>query len=115
ASWVGLGFSLNAGGVISRRIMGLADDFNTVPGKTGYFYNYPTVGAHPTNPSVLLLDNNYNLGLPFSQYQDATNHGLYDYLPDIFSFNFAGHSGMFTLQPQNGQPNNLKAIMFPYK
>ncbi len=37
ASWVGLGFSLNAGGMITRRVVGLPDDMNTNSGKLGFF------------------------------------------------------------------------------
>ena len=35
ASWVGLGWSLNAGGVITKQVRGL-DDFESQPGLDGY-------------------------------------------------------------------------------
>ncbi len=77
ASWVGLGWSLVAGGTVSRTIQGLADDT-------------PTNGYYNFGANVVICSD------PLSGYQ-ATNaaSGTYDLEPDIFSFNFAGYSGKF--------------------
>jgi RHS repeat-associated protein len=69
ASWVGLGWSLNAGGVVTRTVLDRADDK-----ESGYFSTGATL-----NPA------NWNAN-PF-----------FDAEPDIFSFNFAGYSGKFII------------------
>ena len=71
ASRVGMGWSLNAGGVISRTVLGLADES---PG--GYF---ESGGTSPPNLADLI----------------QVKNGQKDSEPDIFSFNFAGYSGKF--------------------
>jgi YD repeat-containing protein len=73
ASWVGLGFSLNAGGCISRTVYGLPDE------------------EYRTNPSYVL---------PSSPTNGQTKEelmNLADYQPDVFYFNFNGRSGKFML------------------
>jgi RHS repeat-associated protein len=73
ASWVGSGWSLNAGGMISRTVLHLRDED---PAK-----GYLALGA----------------GLQYngSDVTEAYN-GTKDSEPDIFSFNFMGYSGKFS-------------------
>ncbi|WP_347923121.1 hypothetical protein [Pontimicrobium sp. SW4] len=75
ASWVGLGWSLNAGGAISRTIRGIADD---VPLK-GFF---ATTGIPIPN------------GSNFSVFDDIED-GKLDSQPDMFMYNSPGSSGSF--------------------
>ncbi len=73
ASWVGSGWSLNAGGMISRTVLNIRDE---EAGK-----GYLSIGA----------------GLQYnsSDITEALN-GTKDSEPDIFSFNFMGYSGKFS-------------------
>lgn len=82
ASWVGLGWSLNAGGVVSRTTKGLPDD----AAQDGYIYTSKTVQALSQ-----LAHNSQQL---YDDIVDSMNGGN-DYEPDIFSFNFGGYSGKF--------------------
>lgn len=83
ASWVGLGWSLNAGGVITRTIRGVADDF-----MSGYG-NYKDVIDYLNDPSRSLADKNSLLNL--------IAEGKADTEPDIYFFNFNGRAGKFVL------------------
>jgi len=74
ASWVGLGFSLNAGGCISRTVYGLPDE------------------NRRTNPSFILPD-----FLSPGQAKEELMAANVDYQPDVFYFNFNGKSGKFVL------------------
>ncbi|MEO6168172.1 MAG: DUF6443 domain-containing protein [Chitinophagales bacterium] len=80
ASWVGLGWSLNAGGVITRTVMGLPDEkpiagFINNVGSISEFLSYTEEDRH-------------------EYLQDIADHIL-DVQPDEFFFNFAGYSGKF--------------------
>jgi hypothetical protein len=86
ASWVGLGWSLQAGGVITRSV-GDKVELNTE--------GYDRATAGQVNPSQNYLNQSYN----FSNY---------DNLPDMFSFNFGNYSGKFMFY--NGQP-----YLMPYQ
>ncbi|RQO31111.1 hypothetical protein DBR32_10430 [Taibaiella sp. KBW10] len=111
-SWVGAGFSLDAGGVVTRRVQGLADDAVVGAGNAGYFYNYQTIN---NVTSGIEINDAQQQGLPFMDFKMAIDEGRYDFMPDLFSYNFAGRSGTFTLLPE-GQQNNemqLKAILTP--
>jgi hypothetical protein len=95
-SWVGLGFSLDAGGSISRRIMGQPDDQAS---------NYLS-GVHPVKDvSTLNLATDSDL-----YYVRMIQEGIYDGEPDIFSYNFYGKSGQFVFNQNNG----YKPIIIPY-
>ncbi|WP_455584938.1 hypothetical protein [Bacteroides sp.] len=72
ASWVGLGWSLNAGGVITHSIKG-TDDIER-EGYPNFDEFYP--------------------GEDFFQHEDTE--------PDIFTYNFAGYTGKFTLKKGGG-------------
>ncbi|TAE51281.1 MAG: RHS repeat protein, partial [Bacteroidetes bacterium] len=84
ASWVGLGWSLNAGGMVSRVVQGLRDDDFT----RGYYFNGQQVANVMTDGNVA----------------QAIREGNLDGEADIFSFNFAGYSGKFYFD-MNQQPN----------
>ena len=76
ASNVGLGFVLNAGGVITRVMRGLPDESTT-----GYQYYGKKVYSNSID----------------SVYLNATINNKIDGEPDMFYFNFLGHSGKFVV------------------
>lgn len=73
ASWVGLGWSLNAGGVITRTVQGIPDDVSPY----GYYRN--GLNVNPSDQTT---------------YRDIST-GIKDGEPDMFSFNMNGYSGKF--------------------
>jgi YD repeat-containing protein len=79
-SWVGLGWSLNAGGVISQRIN------DKVDGKS------PNSNYHFDSQTVIDNINTVNLDQAFLA---GIATGAYDSEPDVFSFNFGNYSGKF--------------------
>lgn len=88
ASWVGLGWSLHAGGVISHGIRG-QDDFDR--SSAGYWkHPYPVdpVGDRSWMRPI-------ETGSISSNFLQRTFAGYLDPEPDIFSFSFAGYSGKF--------------------
>ncbi len=110
ASWVGLGWALNAGGMISRTIMG-HDDFGTIPYFTGVVsqlagdmsYSKPDQPANTPYLSPYFYDFFCTYLVGFASGNEdltqalATGSDIYDMEPDIFSYNFSGHSGKFIL------------------
>ena len=93
ASWVGLGWTLNAGGVITRAARGWADD---APSRGGYLSFLDLIQQHTwaeltdmNLPNSAL--NAYNL-----------SRGCWDAEPDVFYFNFNGYTGQFAFD-WNGQ------------
>ncbi|MFN4973986.1 MAG: hypothetical protein ACK5GV_01940, partial [Bacteroidota bacterium] len=76
ASWVGAGWSLNAGGVITRTVKDKPDERRTQSMQQEY--------GHLSNGGFV----NY----PLNTTLKSTTH---DFEPDLFSFNFNGYSGKF--------------------
>lgn len=92
ASWVGLGWSLNAGGVITRSVVGLPDE-----DELGYWNQTHDIDGIP-NASL-------NTRVEIA---DEVRNGLLDLEPDIFYFNFLGRSGKFYIDK-----TNMQAVVIP--
>ena len=88
ASWVGLGWSLNAGGVITRTMRGLPDE-RRFSGILEHGYSVDDVITANSNDKLNYFD-------------QITNNQL-DFEPDMFYFNFNGRSGRFFLEKENEQ------------
>lgn len=83
ASWVGAGWALNAGGVITRTVIGTPDERRTNNAGTaekGHFSDYGY--------------NNYLAGNVVEDWQPFAE-GRRDGEPDLFFFNFGSYSGKF--------------------
>jgi hypothetical protein len=112
ASWVGLGWALDAGGMISRTIMG-HDDFGTdgvyyltnlcpqLPGDVSPTQPSQQTGVPQISPYVpdFLCNYLFTTSAGTEDFTPAFGPGgnTYDMEPDIFSYNFPGHSGKFIL------------------
>lgn len=126
ASWVGLGWSLNAGGVITRQING-TDDFAS--------WGYVRADSLPPIEQLNDILLSFNIGNPWGsdppvfsfepQFTDAydqcerAEHGTLDTQPDIFFYNFLGYSGRAVFPKQSAaskvqghsiEQNNLRFI-----
>lgn len=105
---VGQNWSLTAGGAITRVVKGVPDEkHNPNPGGTdvytkendGYIYGIRNNAA--TNPTQSYVENldflsttaSFNPGYP----SVTGTQVKFEYNPDIFSFNFLGHSGTFVM------------------
>ncbi len=82
ASRAGVGWTLNAGGVINRTAYGEKDE-------SSYWTTSPGNINTNTPEAVQFLD------------RVTTSKDSYDTQPDIFSFNFNGYSGKFILNPES--------------
>jgi len=82
SSNIGLGWALNAGGVLSRTVFGSADN------ATYQMYRMNRPGAFDITDSI--------------DYQQAYNlsKGLIDGVPDLYMYNFPGYSGKFIIADQ---------------
>lgn len=92
-SWVGLGWSLNAGGAITRVVKGYEDEaycdrclYNSMS-KAGYYYS-SSVNLRPEWKTLTYLRD--------YRFEDFIS----DFEPDEFRFTFAGHSGSFFLDQE---------------
>ncbi|MDQ1087568.1 hypothetical protein [Siphonobacter sp. SORGH_AS_1065] len=105
ASWVGLGWTLNAGGVITRTIRG-GDDFNDGNGDGGdnptHIMGYPELQSMPDVSS-------FNPSNP-----DAPSYLSQDLESDLYYFNVGGLSGKFVLNiSQTGKSTYEVTLLSP--
>ncbi len=99
ASRVGLGWSMNPGGMISRTVVG-DDDFISTS------YNYHSTSGKPdivTGPKLFQASNfniqtNWNATVgSLTNLTNDLNEG-HSFQPDIYNYNVGGHSGKFFLK-----------------
>ncbi|MEO1652325.1 MAG: hypothetical protein AAFU64_02170, partial [Bacteroidota bacterium] len=91
ASWVGAGWSLNAGGAISRVVRGAPDEgWNTQSLQYSGHYKDYGFSSYVTN----LRESPEGYGGSEMLWNDVHN-GLIDAEPDLFTYNFNGYSGKF--------------------
>lgn len=84
AGWVGAGWALEAGGVITRTVVGAPDERNNNTGSSSAFGHFSDYGFN----SYIYASN----GIPD---YEAFSKGFKDGEPDLFFFNFGGYSGKF--------------------
>jgi len=93
-SWVGSGWALDAGGVITRSIRGTPDEGGY--GISGWIDDH-TRGVMPTND---IQGQVVDPRTAEYQYFEPVVNGSHDMDPDIFYFNFAGRTGKFSFDTQ---------------
>lgn len=107
-SWCGMGWSINATGVINRMVRGVPDEMTRG-------YN----GQNPTATVVQsIIANNYTptpayAGISLNDFRKNIAENLYDGEPDLFNFSFAGHSGKFFFDET--QVNQTQKTPFLYR
>ncbi len=82
--WVGMGWSLSAGGMISRIVKNLPDE-TSVLNQQGYYWSHSILNTSQWSNTTRLRD---------SIFQEC---GGVDLEPDKFMFNFPGYTGEFYL------------------
>ncbi len=117
AGYTGLGWSLFAGGTISRTIRGIPDEGYYLPYSTtlntgsrrkiGIYHNYGDMEYDNNNFYDVLLnigdDTNYVTNYPDNQIVDrflfeANEKQTYDTKHDLYQFNFMGYTGRFIIE-----------------
>jgi hypothetical protein len=91
ASWVGAGWSLQAGGAISRTVQGAPDEHYTSNANAEQAKGYLSDKGYPN----YLWHKNVNDPNDFEYLLKDFQNGYADGEPDLFFFNFAGYSGKF--------------------
>lgn len=107
---VGQNWNLTAGGAITRVVKGVPDDKKDTSGSslddqytkdhTGYIAGIQSnpVSSYPSQSNVESLSFLSSSHTNTPGYPQVTGPNvLYEYNPDIFSFNFLGHSGTFVM------------------
>ncbi|NII28881.1 hypothetical protein HB364_27635 [Pseudoflavitalea sp. X16] len=102
ATWVGLGWVLNCGGVITREVRGIADGFNS----SGVFISRTSIPDHDPNSGMTAAY--YADNIAYGPLHNAANN-VTDNGADIFYYNFNGRSGKFFLD------NDKKAVFTKYE
>ena len=107
ASQVGLGWVLNAGGNISRNIVGYDDFdgstyFNNVSNNIMDFSDGQIPASSNSTGCVLAMINRSNPNSPTQYNYDVTSYmsavPAFDFEPDQYYYSFQGHSGKFILK-----------------
>ncbi|HLK28702.1 MAG TPA: DUF5977 domain-containing protein [Puia sp.] len=100
ASWVGLGWNLNVGGIITRSVQGQVDSSNNGGYNYGQFPIYYDLFQQSAQNTQNFLQSSYYTNT-------STGTMFYDLAPDIFECNFGEGSFKFYWY-------NSRAYMFPY-
>ena len=95
SSWVGLGWSLNAGGVITRTVIGIEDD-EPVDG----YWSKKVLDNPITNANPVSLQTAQDAEA-FYNYLNNVGEKRWDAQPDLFNFNINGYSGRFFIEKKD--------------
>jgi len=113
STWVGLGWALNAGGMIIRSVRGGPDEGVGVPNAIPYgYYNDSGLRHMPplASPQGTLIP--VAQTEKFNEFLSSLAAGGSDTEPDLFTFNFNGYSGKFVFDenkiPQLLEQQDLK-------
>lgn len=108
ASWVGLGWVLQAGGMIVRTVRGAPDEGSRISsqyGPKGYYIDsglrHLALLPHPVNNQVTIGSSSFEIYVV----PGIVNGGI-DTEPDLFFFNFNGYMGAFVFD-ENKTPRLL--------
>ena len=110
AGWFGLGWDLIAAGSIRREVRGLPDDFQD-EGRIGWNCVLPagkTSAAFVAGIGTSADLSESTCSDELSDYNNMLYSSGVDFEPDVFYFNFAGHSGRFVF-------DDLSVRFMPYK
>lgn len=94
SGWEGTGWSLNAGGVISRTVRGFPDESQDVD-KLGVFHNYDFWNYDQLTPSEKSEFNWHAMG-----YTSGIYH--WDTQIDLYQYSYPGGSGRFVIEKNGG-------------
>ena len=95
--WTGLGWTLNAGGCISRKMNGDTDEYHNPDNKVyifgpsqekGFYYHHSAVDFNWSNDTILESELK-------NHFLENDSNKYYDTEPDLFTFNFLDYHGCF--------------------
>jgi len=105
SGFTGLGWSLIAGGTISRTVRDIPDEcYDLVNKKIGIYHNGSNPVHHRNNyyNVIPLLNSNYNFNREDEEINrflfEANEKKLFDSKHDLFQFNFMGYTGRFIIE-----------------
>ncbi len=104
ASWVGLGWSLQAGGMISRTVQGRADERNNL----GYMSIGHKLRLDGTANECFVPAEINGINYTKEQIEGELTFFRFDGEPDIFSFSIGGYSGKFYIDAINTAAGETK-------
>lgn len=100
ASWAGLGWTLNAGGVITRTVRGGADEKGTLGYLNSGWQSMPLLSTYQPGPIIF-----HNVSPPLTALQLECRTMMthpYDLEPDAYTLTLPGYSGSFFIDPATG-------------
>jgi YD repeat-containing protein len=105
SGFTGLGWSLIAGGTISRTVRDIPDEcYDLAKRKIGIYHNASNPNQHRNNyyDVIPLLNSNYNFNTEdeeINRFLFETNEkNLFDSKHDLYQFNFMGYTGRFIIE-----------------
>ena len=119
ATWVGLGWNLNVGGMITRQVNGLPDDFIEARPEYHPYYSAEsstTIGTRSIKEYYEYFSNNIMTGgahaddlvQSYNTYLAFFSDRKLDTQPDVYSFSALGLSGKFYIDYNSNGSSNTK-------